>query len=402
MKPRMKWRVGVVHAEVLPVPPVLGGAIGQTIYDTVQQMPDVAWTVVSRWDEALSGREVDARFVYVDVDAHLAQVQQTLQDANAVIQTERELRRFCYVDGVVALLKERDLDVIQVHNRPQFLPYIKSRLPDKKFILFLHNEVKYSDRRVRQGIAQADRIVLVSRYLLKKLAQAFPQFRKKMTVIHNAVDPQFWHPKSKLHPQTQQIREQWGLKKGATVLFVGRTVPEKGLHCLIEAMPGVRNKIPKARLMVVGSPLFGAKSDSAYVQKLKRWTAQLGDGVVFTGFVDSEQLHYYYAASDVMVVPSLWAEPFGKVVIEAMAMALPVIASRRGGIPEIIKKERGGVLIDDPENVEVLTRQIVGFLTDCDRGVAVGDIGRKAVQKYFSFSVRHTKLLSLYETVIAT
>ncbi|MFT5367966.1 MAG: hypothetical protein ACI8V2_002929, partial [Candidatus Latescibacterota bacterium] len=124
MKKPKKLRVAMVHAEVLPIPTVLGGAIGQTIYETAFGMPDIDWTVISRWDDALQDVETDARFQYVDIAARRAAVWRTFGGKKREIHSEFELRRFCYVDGVADLLTtpdvDVDVDVVQVHNRPQF------------------------------------------------------------------------------------------------------------------------------------------------------------------------------------------------------------------------------------------------------------------------------------------
>ncbi|MFT5367865.1 MAG: spore coat protein SA, partial [Candidatus Latescibacterota bacterium] len=318
------------------------------------------------------------------------------------IHSEFELRRFCYVDGVADLLTtpDVDVDVVQVHNRPQFLPYLKKKLPQVKIILYLHNEANYDDKRVQEGIRLSDRIVFVSAYLANQYATAFPGCSKKSVVIHNSVDTAFWHPKNKTHRKTLEIRNRYHLPMGATVLYVGRIVHEKGLHCLIDAMRVVRKCIPHARLVVVGSPLFGAIDDDAYTRRIKKRARILGNGVVFTGFVGAKRLRYYYAAADVAVVPSLWEEPFGKVVIESMAMGVPVIGSCRGGIPEIITQGRGGVLVDDPEDVQVLAGQILGVLENKNRRIKMGAEGRKVVGSRFSPDLRHHKLMEVYRDVV--
>lgn len=395
-----KLRVAVVHAEVLPIPPVLGGAIGQTIYETVMGMPDVAWTVVSRWDDALVDVAKDARFYYVDIDARLAAIRSAFVGIKKATQSENELRNFCYVEGVVDLLSDCDCDVVQVHNRPQFLPYLKKYLPNKKFVLYVHNEADYGNVRVQRAIELCDRLVCVSGYLARQFGHAFPECRKKMVVIHNSVDADFWHPKYKATREVKQIRADCGPKQGATILFVGRTVPNKGLHCLIEAMAVVRKKVPQAHLLVVGSPLFFADDVKGYMQRIKRRAQKLGDGVTFVGFVDRQLLRYYYAAADVVVVPSLWAEPFGKVIIEAMSMAVPVIASDRGGIPEIVTQGNGGVLLDDPEDVQTLAGQILTVLKKKRRRLDMGALGRRGAKKQFCPKLRYQKLRDVYQGVV--
>ena len=395
-----KLRVGVVHAEVLPIPPVMGGAIGQTIFDTVVGMPDVDWTVISRWDDVLSDLERDARFHYVDIDARLADVRRVFAGREGVIQSDLALRQFCYVDGVIDLLKGCDCDVIQIHNRPQFLPYIKKNVPNKKFVLYMHNEADYDDVRVKRGIGLCDKLVCVSHYLAQRFGENFPMCKNKTVVIHNSVDASFWHPKLKTAREAKQIRSACGLKEGATVLFVGRTVPNKGLHCLVEAMLVVRQQMPQAHLLVVGSPLFFVDDVKGYLKRLKRRAQKLGDGVTFVGFVERQQLRYYYAVADVVVVPSLWAEPFGKVIVEAMSVSVPVVASHRGGIPEILTDQKDGVLVNAPKDAQALAKQILALLNKKKHRLEMGRLGRLRVKTQFGPELRYQKLRDVYRDVV--
>ncbi|MDJ0952213.1 MAG: glycosyltransferase [Acidimicrobiia bacterium] len=144
--------------------------------------------------------------------------------------------------------------------------------------------------------------------------------------------------------QVDAIRHRHRVGAGPLVVFVGRLVAEKGVADLIEAMPVVRNAAPAAKLLVVGS----GQDESAFVALSE--DLGLGDSVVFTGWVDPAEVPAYMAAADVFAGPSKrsasgWEEGLGLVFLEAMMAGTPVVATRTGGIPVIVRNERTGLLV---------------------------------------------------------
>ena len=141
-----------------------------------------------------------------------------------------------------------------------------------------------------------------------------------------------------------------------TVLFVGRLAEKKGVTYLIEAMKYVDNAI----LYIVGK---GNLED-----ELRKQAEELGDKVMFLGAKTHDELPEIYASADVFVAPSITAkdgdkEGFGLVIIEAMASGVPVVASRSGGIVDIITNGSNGLLCEE-KNVAELATAIKRVLTD--------------------------------------
>ena len=126
--------------------------------------------------------------------------------------------------------------------------------------------------------------------------------------------------------------------------FLGRLVPEKGIGWLVRLL-ALRGPVPGWRLRV-----GGRFSDPAFEQEVRRLACPR---VEFLGQVDPR---VYFQALDVLVVPSLWSEPFGLVATEAMAHGVPVLAAARGGLQEIIEHGRNGFLFepDDPATLLML------------------------------------------------
>ena len=132
--------------------------------------------------------------------------------------------------------------------------------------------------------------------------------------------------------------------EGLRVGYLGRLFETKGLESLIDAV--IHGPHDSSRLIIAGS------GESAYEQSLRARCAVAPGRVTFLGDVPPRAL---FEQIDVLAVPSLWHEPFGRVAIEANAWGIPVVASRRGGLPEIVEHGVTGSLFD-PDDAGELTR----------------------------------------------
>ncbi len=128
-------------------------------------------------------------------------------------------------------------------------------------------------------------------------------------------------------------------------------------------------------------------------------TSHVDGNVVFKGYVSETQLRQYYNATDVFVCPSIWNEPFGMVILEALSYCKPVIASQVGGIPEIIDDNKTGVLTP-PGNAKKLSNAIVNLFSNPAFGRELGANGRKRVQEKFSFEAVAKLCLGVYKNVL--
>lgn len=166
------------------------------------------------------------------------------------------------------------------------------------------------------------------------------------------------------------------------LLFVGRLVERKGVEVLVRALARLRHQ-RDAELVIVGS---GNREDSV------RQTAALegvADYVHFRGFVTAERLAQEYAESDIFVLPAVVdsrgdTEGLGVVLLEALAYERPVVASRAGGIPDIVIDGETGWL-SDPGDSEVLARRILDVISDPDEARRVAAQGKRRAEARFSW-----------------
>jgi glycosyltransferase involved in cell wall biosynthesis len=159
------------------------------------------------------------------------------------------------------------------------------------------------------------------------------------------------------------------------ILFVGRLRPVKGIQYLITSMKKIHEEIQDARLLLVGE-------NSQEKEGLTALSIQLGiqNCVQFVGMVPHEKVKMFMQQADVFVLPSL-SEGFPNVILEAMACGLPVIASRVGGIPDIIINATNGYLVEVKDSND-LANKILLLLSDDTLRKKISDNNRDLVKKY--------------------
>lgn len=156
---------------------------------------------------------------------------------------------------------------------------------------------------------------------------------EKIDIVHGGTNPEIFKPTSDF----SLIRKEWNIPESTKIIsYVGRLDKEKGLETLIKAFALLKKSSLNAKLLIAGKPLSQGEE---YKKSLEQLVIDLGleQDVDFLGHVANTTS--VYQVSDVAVLPSLWSEPFGRTNIESMACGTPVVASRTGGITEILTEE---------------------------------------------------------------
>ncbi len=185
-------------------------------------------------------------------------------------------------------------------------------------------------------IRAADSIVAFSRHERDAMERFYGASPAKVTVIPCGVDVDLFRPVNR-----NEARRRLGLGEESVVLFVGRLEPLKGLDIMLRAVAQLERREATRTLIVGGDP-----EGDAEMARLRALCQELGiaERVSFMGRMEQQDLPLYYSAADVSVLPSYY-ESFGLVALESMACGTPVIASRVGGLPTIVKDGLNGYLI---------------------------------------------------------
>ncbi|HEX2271851.1 MAG TPA: glycosyltransferase family 4 protein, partial [Pyrinomonadaceae bacterium] len=228
------------------------------------------------------------------------------------------------------------------------------------------------------GLVNADLVLVNSRAIEQEL-HAYELTLPRVEVIPNGVDLDTFKPAT-----------DWPAGDGY-VLFVGRLVAQKGVTVLLEALSVVLQRCPETRLVVVG--------DGELELFLKRIARYLGipHRVTFLDWTTGPDLVALYQRAKFIVVPSYY-EPFGIVALEAMACGRPVIASRTGGLAEIVNDGVNGFLVEAGNHLQ-LAQRMVRLLNDDEQRQSMGHAARERANE-FSWDRVAQQTLALYDSVV--
>jgi spore coat protein SA len=188
----------------------------------------------------------------------------------------------------------------------------------------------------------------------------------------------------------EELRSKMGWGNRPVVLYVGRLVPQKGVHHLLAAIPALIARAPDVLIVIVGSALYGSHRQTGYVKRLHRQARRWKKYVHFQPYVPHHEIPRWFVMADIAVVPSIGQEAFGLVNLEAMAAELPVVATRAGGMKEVVADGETGFLVNPevPLIVPELAARIGHLLVHEPVRREMGRKGRERVLN--SFQWRHT------------
>lgn len=284
----------------------------------------------------------------------------------------------------------REGDVLYIHNRPDFAVALGrvARKHGVSLVLHMHNSHlrRYPDRFCRR--IRVDLLAFCSNYLRKE-ASGRPVRAAHAVVIPNGADPACFYPA----PALTEIRRH-GAQAAAPpqIFFAGRIVEEKGVHIFLGALRLLAERGIAAQGRILGGLAWGDARSSEYMERLRR---DAPPNVTFLPQKKGATLGEEFRNADIFCCPSIWNEPFGMVNVEAMATAVPVVASRVGGIPEIFAE--GGAILVEPNDVEKLADALTLLIQDPGLRARTGAQGYAAFLRHYQWS----SVRSIYYGAIA-
>jgi glycosyltransferase involved in cell wall biosynthesis len=234
---------------------------------------------------------------------------------------------------------------------------------------------------------RADKIIAVSHFTKASITSAYHIPSSKIQVIYNGI-----YPVQHYYNETEIIetKKTYAIKNQPAILYVGRLEQRKGLIFLLQAFALLSKEIT-CSLIIAGD------GDQARYKKIAE-SFGVKDKVIFTGHLDEASLKRLYVACTVFVLPSL-LEGFGLTLLEAMSSAKPVVATNVGGIPEIIKNDVHGKLVE-PKNPEQLCAALRFYIENPENAKKTGERNRKYVTETFSWTKAAAETELLYKSLI--
>ncbi|MDO8601889.1 MAG: glycosyltransferase [bacterium] len=245
-------------------------------------------------------------------------------------------------------------------------------------------------------IASANAVISLAETEKRDLMELYGAPSDKIHVIRGGVDLRRFStiPKAEAREKLKLPNDEF------IILFVGRLEWRKGAATAIKAVSLLKEAGKETTLMIVGGKIHGPEKDPADIREYERLLQRAKDEgvesrVVFEGRADQTQLHLYYSAADVFVVPSYY-EPFGLVALEGMACKVPVVASRKGGLRITIKDGETGLLFE-PRNPYDLRDKILILYQSAELRDKLVAAAYQSVKKDFSWQSIANEYINLYE-----
>ena len=322
---------------------------------------------------AVHGHQVS---LYGRVEGGSTEFQNIPYSAVPYIGSDRYYRAF--------IRRNNDADIFHFHNCPQGALY----RPERSVAVF-QNELHIEYHRVFPGRYNRATFVFVSEYLKNAVLSRHPGIRpRRCLVIHNAVDTDLFKP----DPQ--------GLSDSIPVMtFAGQWNRKKGFDVLLAASRILHNRGVKFILNLAGGADLWPGPGGLTESEIASLCAGL-DCVRFLGKLKQAELAAALGRSTIAVVPSVWAEPFGKAAIEAMACGLPVISTKAGGLPEIVDNGKTGLIVPPGDQI-ALANAMQQLLENPGQARAMGQAARDEVLRRFSLDRWIQRFEDLHEEINA-
>ncbi len=381
-----KIRVAVITPGILPVPAVKGGAV------------EVLTTYLLKGFEESGTFDVD---VYSSADHVLNEVKyrnihiiQVLPCNISCFQGKwaRRIQKYlkigmgyhAYQYELKKMYQSGKYDIVLFENCMKNICILKYKKKKEKWFYHMHNDIeeRFHDKEPRNlKIVQSkcDLIMACSNYIKNSCLTYFPY--AKIETFYNAIDLDIFHRDK--YKNRDFVRSKMGIESDDFVfLFSGRIVEEKGVDKLISALKKIEEK-SRVIIVIAGRLASSFPSEQAYIDKIieRAKEPEILHHIIFTGYIDYDSIPELYSAVDCIIFPSQVEEAFGMAVVEAMAMGKPVIATKTGGVTEIIDKETGILIEKGNQCIEQLKDAMKWMINHKEYAYRMGEKGYEKVNR---------------------
>lgn len=313
----------------------------------------------------------------IGVETHIVRMN-TLRNLNFLLWVKT-------INRLVQLIKSKKIQIIHSNgSRATIFGGIAARLT--KTPLIWHVRIVNSDKLLDRLLARlASKIIVISKAVSRRF-NWLKNKEDKIVLVYNGIDLERFKPNVGI----RKVRGESLSSKTPMVVTVGRLDWYKGHKYLLEAAEKIVQTLPDARFLIVG--------DGGYRKRLENQVKQLNldENVIFTG--NRKDIPEILAGIDLFVLSSV-SEGFGRAVAEAMACAKTVVATKAGGLSEVVEDGITGRLVS-PKNSTALAEAIIELLKDKKKAENMGIAGRKRVEKLFSIERNVKSIEELYEKIL--
>ncbi len=390
-------RILIIGSSKLPVPAVKGGAVPNLIEEIIMQNEyerKLDLTCISLYDEKaeqLSHKYKRTKFIFgnpprviVMIDRFICWVFKNILKRERLISINYVFRIYWFAFFVACNLKKEQYDEVFFENSIPMLTALRLFGNRRKYRGHWHLHM-HSVPRSYYGngalVNECSSLICVSNYV-KNAIMANKMLRlnqSQMKIMYNCVDTDLFYPMKK--DEIIEFQKNFGLDIDKKyVLFVGRLCKEKGIEETIAALSKIKDV--SVSLLIVGSNFYKEEIISPYEKKLVELSSSIRDRVRFTGYIDYQYMPHLYNLAEVVVLPSMWDEPAGMTMLEALACGRPLITTCSGGITEYVGDNNCILLNRDEYIVDAIAAAIESVLQNRKLAQTYEENGFLHAQRY--------------------
>lgn len=346
-------KILIIAPSNLPIPAVRGGAvetgIDQILIENEKEKNSIQIDVIGFFDEGArkeAGKYKKTNFWFyknnwVDdvVDFLLRGINKIFKKINVKINLNV---RPLFVRYICKNFELKNYDAILIKNAVNYVLPL-SKYTNNNIYLQLHNDFLNSDTpNAAKIVKKCKKIISNSDYIKDRILTIGSLDKDDVLINMNCLAKESFKVASK--KKKREIFSRYGIDNNVKIIFFsGRLIKEKGLKELVCAVKEL-NRREEWRLMIAGSKWFSVNKKDSFAKELETLSREISSNIIFLGYISHSEMSYYNSIADVVVVPSIWEEPAGRVALEAAAVGTPLIVTDSGGLKEYIDKNNSIVI----------------------------------------------------------
>lgn len=362
-------KIAIISGGFLPIPATKGGAVENLVVNLLnenEKKQKIQFEIISIYDkEAIieSKKYKYSSFIFIKVNSIIELLDKSIFFVAKNILMKKNsisyryiLQRLSYLRKCSKIIKKNNYDKILLENHPTeyfALKWKKNYLKYKnRYYYHCHNEFPntYGCKAI---INKTHKIICVSDFRKNNVKDYLNMEEKKFFVLKNGIDTKIFQ-KDLSNNEKKNLKEKYNIGNNDKILlYTGRIIPEKGIKEIILALKQLNNK--NIKLLIVGSSLNMLKAKTRFEMEIE---SIIDENIIFTGYVDYNQIYQFYKLADIGVFPSILEDSAPLTIIEALVSGLPIISTNSGGIPEYAINGSAILLKRDEKMVENLAKTI--------------------------------------------
>lgn len=299
------------------------------------------------------------------------------------------------------IIRDYPVDIVHVRSRaPAWSSWLAVKKTTAHFVTTWHgvfSETWRGKRWYNQVMTRGERVIAISHYIAERLKKHYNLTDQVLRVIPRGVDLQAFDPEHLLGDRVAELAQKWGISEAQKVILLpGRLTEWKGHELLVRALAKIDQRHKDWICVFVGP----SKQKDKFIQKLLLLAEQLKvrDHLYFVG--NCQDMPAALTLANIVVVPSLKPEPFGRVVIEAQAMERPVVVANHGGAAETVKDSQTGYVFE-PGDADALANVLQQLMEKSEADLQwTGRLAREDVQAHYTLEQMQQATLKVYNEVL--